>query len=610
MKNMYYSIDILSNPLDEKRNHRLYTKALSKNIFHTIMFRRILLVLTDSELRSKLIKILLLLVAARFLAFIPIPFLDAGNIALNIDSEATFALLNAISGGAYGRLSFVMLGIGPYITASIVIQLLGVIVPKIAEIQKEEGNAGKQKINRWTRMLVIPLAMLNAWGILQYLSTDQGQKLLPANLTETSLTPQGFWSWLGVILCMTAGSVIMMWIGEIITEFKMGNGTSLLILSGIVVRLPQQFGSSVSTDWANLTDAWSRVFSNGNTGKLLNFDVWKAFLYENPTWDPFRQFVLSTFVFIVTLFLVVFINDAVRRLQVVYTRHGVTDTQSRTLSQVKADLPVKVNMAGVIPIIFAVSFILFPTIISRFLTTSNIESVRTFATGVETYLSTEANTDPLTGVAITQPENAPNQYVGVYATQNLSQIAAVNNYDTTKGQDLFGFTITTFREAKAENGVEVKNVLFDGTPLRFDFNSGNLNFLPEFAIKWNGVLSYTFFYFILIIFFTYFYTSTVAFKTDDVADNLQKSGAYIPGYKPGVETQEYLGYIANRLNVAGSVFLAIIALVPFLLKQGDSSLNSIVGGTTLLILVSVTIETLRQIEAQATAVDYDRFTQY
>jgi len=172
----------------------------------------------------------------------------------------------------------------------------------------------------------------------------------------------------------------------------------------------------------------------------------------------------------------------------------------------------------------------------------------------------------------------------------------------------------TTEDQKKENAKKLKNILFDGTFLRFEFNSTNLGFLPEYSVRWNGILSYTFFYFLLIVFFTYFYTSTVAFKTEDVAENLQRSGAYIPGFRPGVQTQEYLSYVSNRLNVAGSIFLAIIAIIPIAFSKniqfGDGTLSGIVGGTTLLILVSVTIEVLRAIEAQATSIDYDRFTKY
>ncbi|MEM1312135.1 MAG: preprotein translocase subunit SecY [Patescibacteria group bacterium] len=586
------------------------------------MFRRILLVFTDPELRSKLIKIMLLLIAARFLAHIPIPVLRTQDISPIIDSDAALGLLNTISGGAYGQLSFVMLGVGPYITASIVIQLLGVIVPKIQEIQKEEGEAGQQKINRWTRFLAVPLAALQAWGILQFLSSSNaqgGQQIeLPAVLRSTEITTESFAYWFAVIAAMTAGSIIMMWIGEIITEYKMGNGVSLMILSGIIVRLPGQIYNYGELVFPNVRE----LFSKFSFEKVGNWEVWKAFLWDNPTWAPTRNLFLLLFSFVSVLLLVVFVNDAVRKLVVIYSRRGHTEGKSRTLGTVKADLPIKVNIAGVLPIIFAVSFILFPTILSRFFFTSNLTQLRNTAQQIERYLSTELDFNArATG-------NLPNRFLGVYNTSNPEEILTAENYDTTEGQELFGFTLTTLKveydytlpenpseeDRQKEAAKELKNVLFDGTFLRFELPSSNLGFLPEFAIRWNGILAYTFFYFLLIVFFTYFYTSTVAFKTDDVAENLQRSGAYIPGFRPGLETQEYLSYVSNRLNVAGSIFLAVIAIIPFLfnntLNFGDGTLNGIVGGTTLLILVSVTIEVLRAIEAQATSIDYERFTKY
>jgi preprotein translocase subunit SecY len=586
------------------------------------MFRRILLVFTDQELRSKLIKIVLLLIAARFLAHIPIPVLRTQDISPIIDSDAALGLLNTISGGAYGQLSFVMLGVGPYITASIVIQLLGVIVPKIQEIQKEEGDAGQQKINRWTRFLAVPLAALQAWGILQFLSSSNangGQQIeLPEVLRGTEITAQSFAYWFAVIAAMTAGSIIMMWIGEIITEYKMGNGVSLMILSGIIVRLPNQLVKYWNSVFPNVRD----LFSKFTFSKIGNWEVWKAFIYDNPTWSATRSFMILGVSFVVVLLLVVFVNDAVRKLVVIYSRRGHTEGKSRTLNTIKADLPIKVNIAGVLPIIFAVSFILFPTILSRFFFTSNLTQLRNTAQQVESYLSTN-NKD-----TFNTPENLPGQFLGFYNTKDASQIKAAESFDPTKGQELFGFTLSTLKvdynyklpenpsaeDQKKEDAKKLKNVLFDGTFLRFEVPSGNLGFLPEFAVRWNGLLAYTLFYFLLIVFFTYFYTSTVAFKTDDVAENLQRSGAYVPGFRPGLETQEYLSYVSNRLNVAGSIFLAIIAIIPFLFSSsvsfGDGTLNGIVGGTTLLILVSVTIEVLRAIEAQATSIDYERFTKY
>jgi preprotein translocase SecY subunit len=564
------------------------------------MFRRILLVFTDPELRTKLVKIILLLITVRLLAHVPIPVLRTQDISPLIESDAVFGLLNTIAGGAYGRLSFVMLGVGPYITASIVMQLLGVLVPRIREIQKEEGQQGQQKINRWTRILTVPLAALQAWGILQFLAsgtaTGANQIELPPILKETSVTWETFGFWLAVIISMTAGSIIMMWIGEIITEFKMGNGISLIILAGIVVRLPNQ----VIKFWQYVAPNLQDLLEKFSFSKLGNWEVWKAFLWANETWAPSRSFFLFIGVFVISLLLVVFMNDAVRKIVVIYSRRGHSEGGSRTLSNVKADLPIKVNVAGVIPIIFAVSFILFPTIVSRFFLTSNVESLRNGAQQVQDYLSTS----PRENVAV--PTNLPNNFLGFFGSSNAEDIKAAQNFDPTTGQELFGFTVST--------NPEVKNVFFDGTFLRFELPSGNLGFVPNYSTYWQGILSYNLFYFLLIIFFTYFYTSTIAFKTDDVAENLQKSGAYIPGFKPGLETQEYLSYVANRLNVAGSIFLALIALIPILigsgLNFGDGTVSSVVGGTTLLILVSVTVETLKQIEAQATSIDYERFTKY
>jgi preprotein translocase subunit SecY len=587
------------------------------------MFRRLLLVFTDAELRLKLLKIIGLLIFARFLAHVPIPILRLQDIS-QIDNDQVFALLNTVSGGSYGRLSFIMLGVGPYITASIVIQLLGVIVPKIREIQKEEGQAGQQKINRWTRFLAVPLAALQSWGILQFLaigSPDGGVKIeLPEVLTRNVIDTQTFWSWFLVITAMTAGSIIMMWIGEIITEFKMGNGISLIILSGIVVRLPEQISKFFGGDGGVIANI-GELFNRFSFEKIFNLEVLKAFLWSNPTWDPIRVAFWFLFIFVTTLLLVVFVNDAVRRLTVIYSRRGHTEGKSRTLENVKADLPIKVNMAGVLPIIFAVSFVLFPAIMSRFFLTANIKSVQEVAKNVETYLST----NPTQNIPTSK---LPSEFLGFYNSSNPLEVRTAIDYDTTAGQDLFGFTFTTFNadkdyNAPVENATneelkkaakkDIKNVFFNGTPIRFELPSYNPGFIPEFAIHWNGILAYTFFYFLLIIFFTYFYTANIAFKTDEIAENLQKnSGAYIPGYRPGTETADYLSYLSNRLNVAGSIFLALIAIIPLIFSRyiqfGDGTLTGVVGGTTLLILVSVTIETLKQIEAQATAVDYERFT--
>jgi preprotein translocase SecY subunit len=578
------------------------------------MFRRLLLVFVDKELRNKFFTVIGLLIIARLLAHVPIPFLKASDLTTLLDSDAVLNLLNTIAGGSFGSLSFVMLGVGPLVTASIVMQLLGVIVPKINEFQKEQGEQGKNIINRWTRFITVPLAALNAFGILQFLNNSGAQSgvnfSLPPELTNPNIL-ESFPYWFVVITSMVAGSIIMMWIGEIITELKLGNGVSLLILSGIVVRLPRQVSTYLNDSFDNFKLLFEKFFLQNGWQKVFNWDVWKAFLWENPTWGISRTVIYIVLIFLFTLTFVVFINDAVRKVLVIYSKRGHNEGKSRTLDAVKADLPIKVNIAGVLPIIFAISFILFPSIISRFFLSSNTTALKTFATNVESYLSVQTKESQ---VVVNKDIFPKYQFLGIYLTSNKTEVDEVLKYDYTEGQELLGFTLTTQKD--------VKNSFFENTPLNdvniantylFRFDGTNFGFLPEFTIRWNGVLAYTLFYFLLIVFFTYFYTSQVAFKTDEVAENLQKGGAFIPGHRPGVETQNYLSYVSNRLNVVGSLFLALIAVLPFVFGQflqgdaGNSLSSSIVGGTTLLILVSVTIETLKQMEAQATIVDYDRF---
>lgn len=568
------------------------------------MFRRILLVLTDADLRSKLFQIIGLLIISRLLAHVPIPLFDIQDLQSVISGDEFLGLLNTISGGAYGRLSFVMLGIGPYITASIVMQLMGVIVPKIKEIQ-QEGEQGQQRINRWTRFITVPIAALNSWGIIQFLTNapaDQRIVNLPAVLASKEITFSSFGWWSVVIIAMTCGSIIMMWLGEIINEYKMGNGISLMILAGISARIPSQMLKLSQETGVYL----GNLFSKFNFGKLFNIEVWKALLWSNPAWGPLRAIAFIFIVFVVTLISVVFFNDAIRKLLIVYSRRGHTEGKSRTMNSVQADLPIKVTIAGVLPIIFAVSLILFPTILSRFFFTANVPSLREGAQVVENALSTQ-NKDEYKSLTIPlrNPGSPEKEFAGVYASNDSKQIEVATTNDKTKGTEILGFTLST--------NPGIKNKVLEGI-YPVEFPSTNLGFLPQGAIRWNGILLYTLLYFLLIVFFTYFYTSEIAFKSDDVAENLQKSGAYIPGYKPGKDTSNYLTYVVNRLNVVGALFLATIAIVPVVFQDqlliGDGTLSNVVGGTTLLILVSVTIETLKQIEAQATSVDYNKFTKY
>jgi preprotein translocase SecY subunit len=575
------------------------------------MFRRLGLLFTNPELRTKILQIIGILIFARLLTHVPMPGIEVKNLSDLINNNSVFQLLNLISGGGYGSLSFVMLGVSPYITASIVFQLLGVIVPKIQQIQKEEGEQGRAKINRWTRWLTYPLAMLSAWGILRYLDTE---KLLPESFYGSSAAQ----TWVIAIMCLAAGSVVMMWLGEIINEYKMGNGVSFLILAGIVSQVPRNIGQN----WNNITTQLGDFF--GVLSRHLDYIFnWQAYVnfFTDGRWFALRSSLVLLLTFVVTLLLVVFMNDAIRKLIVVYSRRGHAEGTSRTLHAVKADLPIKVNVAGVIPIIFSVSFILFPTVIATFLSSSSVSGISDAARNVQTYLSPNPARDTGTNQNVLEPESIKKDaFLGVYKLDTQEKLLTAKNYDPNEGGELGGFMINNFkRNCNAANDSAATeqdkqfakdlNTNILGIPVPCNWR---LSFLPEFGLYFHGFLAYNFIYFFLIIFFTYFYTANIAFKTDDVAENLQKSGAYIPGFQPGKQTENYLTYLTNRLNVVGAIFLAVIALFPILLSkyiQFDRSegLASIVGGTTILILVSVAIETLRQLEAQITTVDYDSF---
>lgn len=577
------------------------------------MFQKIALAFQDKDLRSKILKVLGLLIIARILTHVPIPGVSGANgnadISSLVDSNSFFGLLNVISGGGYGVLSFVMLGISPYITASIIFQLLGIIVPKIAEIRKEEGQAGERKINKWTRWLTVPLAALQAWGVLKYISSQP-------DLAD-KIKFEGVWHWALAIVAMVAGCIIIMWIGELITEYKVGNGVSLIMLSGIVVQLPQSMAENWKYIQAEIELLWKKL-NEGHWDYLYNLTAWKNF-WTNPEWANLRSFSILMLSFVITLLLVVFMNDAIRKILIVYTRRGHSEGSSRLLDAVKADLPLKVNVAGVVPIIFAVSFILFPTVVSTMLTTANIDSVREQAQKVEQFLSPNPTFYPGTQHPVREPLILNNKsFLGFYKVDNQEQLLAAKEFDSTQGADLFGFTINNFdRDCNPSQSDETaKNFKEKANSSLFNFEFGcqskPFGFLPEFGLHWQGISAYNFLYFILIIFFTYFYSANVAFKTDDISENLQQSGAYIPGFKPGKETENYLNYVSNRLNVVGSIFLAVVALLPIIMSQyltfsQHSILSSVVGGTSILILVSVTVDTLRQINAQITSANYDRF---
>lgn len=413
------------------------------------------------EIRNRFLIILGLLLVFRVVAHVPIPGVDLAALRTFFNSNQLLGLLNIFSGGNLENFSVAMLGVGPYITASIIMQLLTMIVPRIEELSKE-GEYGRQKINQWTRLLTVPLAALQAFGTIQLLR-QQGQGIVSA---LSSL------EWATAIASIIAGTVFLMWLGELISEQKLGNGISLLIFAGIVSGLPSALQRTLAT------------------------------------FDPTQIFNLLGFVAlgVITIAGVAFMTEAQRNVPVSYARRV---RGMRVFGGVDSHLPLRVNQAGVIPIIFAISIVLFPPLIAQFFVNSPLGLVATVARG----------------------------------------------------------TVSLFRSTG----------LFYGLT-----------------------------YFVLVVVFTYFYTAVV-FHPQKIGENLQKQGGFVPGIRPGLQTAQYLQYVSNRIIPAGAIFLGVIAILPLIVQATFGLQNLVLGGTSLLIVVSVVLETVKQIEAQLLVREYEGF---
>ncbi|MBI2552317.1 preprotein translocase subunit SecY [Candidatus Uhrbacteria bacterium] len=410
------------------------------------------------DLRRSILYVVAMLFIFRLAAHIPIPGVNTENLQAFFRSNAILGLLNVFSGGTMESFSVVALGVAPYITSSIIFQLLAMVVPQLEALQKE-GEAGRQKINQWTRYAAVPLAALQGFGLITLLRQSPIQII-------GILTPQAY---IITILTLTAGTMFLMWIGELITERKVGNGISLLIFAGIIAGLPT---------------AAQQVLVSFDPTQALNFALFAA---------------LS----LTTVVGVVLITQAQRNIPVSYARRV---RGMKMYGGVDTHLPLKVNMAGVIPIIFAISIVLFPPMIAQFfLQASNLTVVR------------------------------------------LAQWVV-------------------------------------------NFFQNNLVY---------GIL-----YFILVFIFTYFYTAVV-FHPGQIAENLQKQGGFVPGIRPGKPTAAYLQYVTSRVILVGALFLAVIAVLPLAMQRLTGLQALAIGGTSVLIVVSVVIETLTQIEAQLTMHEYE-----
>ncbi len=397
-----------------------------------------------------------MLVVFRFLSTIPIPNIDEAKLQAFFQNNQFVGLLNIFSGGGLATLSLVMLGVGPYINASIIMQLLTMMSSKLKEIYQNEGEAGRRKFTQYTRMLSVPLAFIQAFGFIILL---QRQAILP---------PLDLFPLITDITVIIAGSMLMMWIGELMTEFGVGNGISLIIFAGIVARLPQDISQA-----------------------LFTFDK-----SQIPTYLAFLV------VGLIIIYGVVVVTEAERPVPVTYAKRV---RGNKVYGGVSTYLPLRLNQAGVIPIIFALSILLFPQLIFNFLI------------------------------------NAKN--------------AIVSNVAHT----MVGFL----------------------------------------ANQWIYGVSY----FLLVFLFTYFYTA-VTFDPEQISTNLQKNGAFIPGVRPGAPTAGHLTKILLRITLVGALFLGIIAVLPLILKGLTGITSLAIGGTALLIVVSVVLDLIKKIDAQLSASEY------
>lgn len=425
------------------------------------MLSKIFLLFKIRELRNKILFVLALFGVFRLAANLPIPGVDQERLDAFFGSNQVFGLLNIFSGGALEQMSVVMLGLGPFITATIILQLMTMVFPKFKELYQEEGEIGRQKFNQYGRMLTVPLAALQGFGFITLLTR------------QNVINPLSGFEMLTTIVTVTCGAVFLMWLGELISEKGIGNGISLMIFAGIVAGVP------LSIRQILLTATQDQI----------------------PTIIAF--FVLA-FVIIAG---VVTINEARRNISVSYAKRI---RGGRVYGGVSTFLPLNLNPAGVIPIIFALSLMLFPGMLASFL--------------------------------------------GGAANPLLLRLAGILN-----------------------------------------------------SFSQNAWL-YGFFYFVLVVLFTYFYTA-VTFNPQNIANNLQKQGGFIPGIRPGKPTSQHLYYILNRTLLIGALFLGLIAVLPSIIQgaTGVTAFRFLIGGTSILIVVSVVLETMRQIEAQLVMREYEGF---
>jgi preprotein translocase subunit SecY len=420
---------------------------------------RFLQIFKVKELRNKVLTVAGLLVAYRVLAAIPIPGVDAAKLANYFNSNQLLGFLNFFSGGGLSTLSVVMLGVGPYITSTIVMQLLTIIFPRMKEMYYEEGVRGQAKFNQYSRMLTVPFALVQSYGFLTLL------------ISQGVINRPDPFDFARNVIVITCGSMIALWLGELITEQKIGNGISLIILAGIITRLPSSVGLALTT------------------------------LQAQPQLLP--SYIGFIVVGILLIAGIVYLNEGERKIPVAYARRV---RGNKMYGGESSYLPLKVNQAGMIPLIFAISVLLFPQFLA--------------------------------------------QIVAIFSANWGLKIAALAT----------GFV--------------------------------------------NNQLIYGIVYFMLVFLFTYFYTA-ITFNPEEIAKNLQRSGGFVPGIRPGENTEKFFGSVVNRITFFGAAFLGFIAILPIIVQRITGVAVVTISGTAILIVVAVALETMRQIDSQLTVREYE-----
>ncbi|MCD5375050.1 preprotein translocase subunit SecY [Candidatus Gracilibacteria bacterium] len=413
-------------------------------------------IVSIKDLRKKIIATLLLVLVFKFLSVIPIPGVDTTGLAAIIDGQKGLSFFSALMGGGLSNFSIILMGLSPYINAVIIIQLLGVIIPRIGDMQKE-GEAGQRKITKYTRWLTLPIAFLQSYGMIVLLNSLAGGTIIDVTSISTVLT---------AMTIATAGTIFLMWLGEVMTEYGISNGISIIIMAGVLSSTPSIIMGHISTQ----------------------------------AYALFAGLLIAT---LLIIYIIIKFTEGHRRIPIIYAKTG---------GEEKSYFPIKINQAGMIPIIFSISIITFPAILGQILSNTSGGNASRIGEILVQYFSLD---------------NPSWYFIGIY--------------------------------------------------------------------------------FALVLAFSFFYVS-ITFNTDQVAENIQKRGGYIPGIRPGEDTANYLQKVSNHLNFFGGSFLALIAVLPYVLgKFMGQSVDLIISGAGLIIIVSVLLDIIRRVDGEMKMFDYSKY---